>query len=132
VSEIVQDIDRPDVGGVAAKMEEIAEKARQLLSAAFLVIKATDNLGSSVHIRGAFNAKDKWSHGIFQNGLYFQIFIWPMKGKRYYSPDDPKVTVELSNCSHELKNPKFRKYTGPIDKVLAKIKEWMEGNEVEE
>jgi len=130
--EIVQDIDRPDVGGVAPKMDALALKARSLLSAAYLVITASDNLVSSVHIRGAFNTKDKWTNGIFQNGLYFQMFIWPEKGKRYFSPDDTRVTVELSNCSHELKNPKFRKYTGKIDRAIEKIAVWMKSNEVEE
>jgi hypothetical protein len=58
------------------------------------------------------------------------MFIWPERKKRYYDPNDANVTVELSHCSRQLKNGKFRKYTGPVDKVLAKIQKWLEENKV--
>jgi len=124
---MVHDIDRPDVNGTPPKMRAVAEKAKEVLEGMTPVMNITtdDNLGSSVSIRGAFNPKEKWYNGIFQNGKYFIIFIWPEKRKRYYEEGE-KVTIELSDSSHNLK--KMRKYTGPLDKAIPKIATWIEQN----
>ena len=120
---VVNDIDRPDVGGVLAKMHGICEQTKIALDGMtpFLRIFTDDNLMSSVTVRGAFEPKEEWSYGIFENATSFMFHISPDGGKRYYTEGE-KVTVELISSKWTL--PKFRKYTGPIDKVLAKIKEW--------
>ena len=120
---IVHDVDRPDVGGVPAKMLPIHNTCLQELQAPFLRINTDDNLCSSVVIKGSFEPPDQWTNGIWQNSRYFMFRIVPMKGKRYYDPADVKVTVELSNKSYKL--AKFRKYTGTPEKCIAKIKEWI-------
>jgi hypothetical protein len=123
---MVDDIDRPDVNGVPPRMLAICEQVRQSLDGKvpFLRVTTDDNLCSSVIIRGSFNPQNEWYNGIFYNGLYFTIFINPAKGKRYYEDGEP-VTVELSNVSHEIVG-KLRKYTGPVDKVIAKIVKWID------
>jgi len=127
---IVQDIYCPDVNGVQPKMQAICEQTKQALEglAPHLSIKTDDNLGSSVCIRGNHTPREEWANGIYENGLYFTIFIWPERGKRYYEEGDTKVTVELSTASYKLTDRigKLRKYTGPVDKVLAKIVKWLQ------
>ena len=128
MSEIVQDIDRPDVGGVPTKMLAICEQTKKELEglAPHLSIKTDDNFGSSVCIQGNHTPREEWANGIYENGLYFIIFIWP-KGRRYYE-EGMKVTVELSTASYKLTDRigKLRKYTGSVDKVLEKIVKWLQ------
>ena len=129
---VIRDIHRPDVGGVPPKMLAICEQTKEALDGLtpYMRITTDDNIMSDVVIRGTFDPQGHWYNGIFQNGLYFIIFIRPEKGKRYYAKDDKKVTVELSNASHKLQNPKMRKYTGSVEKVLAKIVAWIGSNKV--
>jgi hypothetical protein len=128
MTEIVHDIDRPDVGGVPPKMLKIGQQTQEALKGLVphLFFNTNDNLCSSVYIHGTFDPKEDWSNGIFQNGLYFIISIQPEKGKRYYE-EGMKVTVELASVSYKVteKIGRMRKYTGPVDKVLAKIVKWI-------
>ena len=125
---IVNDLDRPDVHGVLPKMHSICDKAKEELLhlTPYMTICTDDNIMSSVTVRGTKESKDTWQFGIFENAGYFTFLIKPMDDKRYYDPKDDKVTVELVSKSYKL--PKFRKYTGPLDKVLLKIKEWVQQN----
>ena len=119
-------IDLKAINGTAPSMEAISEAARATLQAPWLRISTDDNLCSSVSIRGSFDTE--WSGGIFQNSRYFFFSICPEKGKRYYSPGE-KMTVELYGVSHEIAG-KFRKYTGPPEKCIAKIANWISENSV--
>ena len=126
MAESVQSIDRPDVNGTPAKMAAICEAVIAALvgcQAGWLKITTDDNIMSSVTIRGTVQPKDQWSYGIFHNARYWIIHVFPMKGKRYYDPADPKVTVKLSSSG--IGTAKFRKYTGPVDKVTAKVRAWI-------
>jgi hypothetical protein len=125
-SSLVHDVDRPDVGGIKTKMQAICEQANAELAGIvpFFRIRADDNIMSSVTIRGTSDPQNEWTNGIFQNGKYFIFAIQPMNGKRYYSPDDEKVTVTLDSVSSECKG-KFRKYTATPDKCIAKVKTWL-------
>ena len=125
---VVQDLSRPDVDGVAPKMQAIRDQTAKALHglAPILNVTTDDNLGSSVCVRGSFTTDP--TNGIWQNGLCFILWIEPPKGKRYYDEGD-KVTLSLSNCNYQLTNPKLRKYTGPIDKVIAKLAEWIKNNQ---
>lgn len=128
MSNNVHDIDRPDINGVTPKMTAICEQTKLTLAGMvnYLSIKTDDNLMSSVCVRGSFQAKEHWLYGIFENSPRFIFMIRPMDGKRYYDPTDPKVSIELISCCHKL--TKFRKYTGPVDKVLAKLLDWIKTN----
>lgn len=128
----------PDVNGTPPKMKEIADRVREHIEGLAPVIKVTcdDNLMSSIIIRGAFDSPDEWSNGIFENGLYFILHIIPEKGKRYYTPGE-KITLEAIHISHQIANvdatagikrPKFRKYTGTVDKVISRLQNWMQPN----
>lgn len=88
-----------------------------------LHVKADDNFGSSVTLRGSFDAKETWSNGIFQNSRYFIMQIHPKE--RYYAPGMPVIS-EVIASSHKL--PKYRKYTGSVEKVLEKIEAWFKTN----
>ena len=127
---VVHDRDRPDVGGVPPKMQDVCETTRRCLHglAPYLAIKADDNLCSSVYIYGSHTPKDKWENGIYHNGLYFIISINPEKKKRYFEKGDTKVTIELSSACYKLtdKTGKMRKYTGSVGKAIDKIKKWIE------
>ena len=129
---IVQDINRPDVNGIIPKMQAVCEQTKKALEGLVphLSIKTDDNFCSSVCIHGTFDPKENWFNGIFQNGLYFVISISPEKGGRYYE-EGMKVTVELSTASYKVtdKIGRMRKYTGPIDKVLAKIVKWLQSHQ---
>jgi len=114
------------------KMYDICEQTKKTLDdiTPVLNIKTDDNLMSSIQIRGSFDPREKWNFGIFQNSRYFIFAIVPTKGKRYYDSADPKVTVDLWSSHYDLK--KFRKYTGPVEKVILKIREWMQSQKESE
>jgi len=120
----VHDVDRPDVGGVAPKMQAICKATTEALQAPWLQIRTDDNICSSVTIKGSLEPKSEWQGGIWHNSRYFMFFISPEKGKRYYEDGD-KVTAELHNC-HGVN--KFRKYTSTPENVIAKIQTWIESN----
>jgi hypothetical protein len=125
---IVHDVDRPDVGGVPPKMKAVCETVKAMLEELGLPdLKVTtdDNLGSSVLINGSWTADPPGN--IWHNGLCFQIWINPAKGKRYYEEGE-RVSLELSHCSYKLAQNKLRKYTGPVDKVIDKLRAWVESN----
>ncbi len=128
---MVQDIDRPDVNGVAPKMQAIGDRVSKALLGACPVLRVNtnDNIMSSVWIKGAMDERDQWANGIFENGLYFSIAITPVKGTRYYVEGE-RVTLYLSHCSHKLPNAKLRKYTATPDKVIAKLAAWIESQRV--
>ena len=107
------------------RMNDICEQAKTALDGITPVfsIGTDDNLMSSVSIDGSFDPREEWSNGIFHNSRYFIFSIHSMKGKRYYDSADPKVTVELWSSHYNLS--KFRKYTGSIEKVILKIREWI-------
>ncbi len=121
---VVHDMDRPDVNGVLPKMNDICEKTKTALegSLPWLRIDTNDNIMSSVTIRGTKEPKDQWINGIFHNARYFIISIVPPDGDRYYTGQDT-VTVKLDSVG--FRDVKFRKYTGPVEKVIAKIKEFI-------
>lgn len=121
---VVTDVDRPDVGGVRPKMQVIRDRCAEQLGGIvpYLTVSTDDNLCSSVTIRGTFD--QDWTNGIFQNGLYFIISIDPERGKRYYA-DGEKVTVSMNSMNYKLEK-KLRKYTGPVDRVITKIADWMD------
>ena len=121
---VVHDRDRPDVGGVPAKMQAIGDACQAALSAEWLKITTDDNLCSSVVVRGALDAEDKWSGGIWQNGLYFMFMISPEREQRYYEPG-MKVIVEMHVVSYKLKGS-FRKSTTTPDKAIARIQQWID------
>jgi len=121
--ETIQDIDRPDVMGTPPKMASVCEAATSALNAAWLKITTDDNICSSIHIRGSLDPRETWGNGIFENSRYFRFFIRPMGGRRYYSPDDPKVTVELISMGSGM--PKFRKSTSNPGVAIARIKAWL-------
>jgi hypothetical protein len=120
----VHDVDRPDVGGVAPKMLAICEATKEALQAPWLQILTDDNLCSSVTIKGSLEPKSEWQSGIWMNSRYFMFFIHAEKGKRYYEDGD-RVSVELHTC-HGVN--KFRKYTATPEKVIAKLKTWIESH----
>jgi hypothetical protein len=122
------DLDRPDIGK-APKMQAIADSASaRFCKAPYIRVATDDNLCSSVSIRGSFDTE--WSGGIFQNSRYFYFSICPSKGKRYYDPaTDDKVTVELDGASYKIEG-KFRKYTGPPEKCIARIAKWIFENSI--
>jgi len=126
--EIIHDVDRPDVDGVPPKMQAICDQTKEALAgmAPILQVTTNDNLMSSVMVRGSLDPKEDWANNIFENSRYFIFMLCPMKGKRYYDPEDPKITVETVNTKYNL--PNLRKYTGPIDKAIGKIKSWLENN----
>jgi hypothetical protein len=126
VSDIVQDVDRPDVGGVPPKMAKVRDEVAaslEKLMLPFLVVQTDDNLMSSVWIRGSFQPRTSWSNGIFHNSPYFQIRLIPAKGGRYYV-DGADVEMELTTKCSSLS--KLRKYTGPVAKVIPKLVKWVE------
>ncbi len=122
---VVQDIDRPDVNGTPAKMKPIEEQAQAAiadLGLGTLRIQATDNIMSCCEIRGTVEPKDQWTNAIFHNAQYFIFHLVPAKGMRYYNPGD-KITAEIvsTGCGG-----KWRKYTSTPEKVIAKVKAWLE------
>lgn len=128
MGDVIYDVDRPDVGGVPPKMQAVCEVAKTSLAGIvpYLRITTDDNLMSGVDIAGAYEPKEQWTNGIYYNSTHFRFALHPMKGKRYYDPADPAVTVECQVKHHHL--PTFRKYTGPVEKCLQKIKDWINAN----
>ncbi len=125
---IVQDLDRPDVKGQAPKMQGVKDTVTENLShiiqvLPFLHIITDDNIMSSVTVKGSLDPRETWSNGIWQNSRHFMFSVTPMNGRRYHDPTDPKVTVKLTQRGQGMTS--MRKYTGPVDRVVAKIREWI-------
>ncbi len=108
-------------GGMEKIEEEVKVSVEGLLP--FLTVHASGNLMSSVTIRGTKEPREEWGNGIFHNATYFIMSITPAKGVRYYT-GEPEVTVELISAGNP-REMKFRKYTGPIAKVVGKIQEYV-------
>ena len=123
---MIHDLSRPDVNGVAPKMQAIGDQATVALQglAPDLHVITNDNLCSSVLISGSLDAKETWVNGIFLNSRYFRFSLHASKGRRYYSEGD-QVTVEGS-AHYSL--PKLRKYTGTPEKCIERIAKWMREN----
>ena len=126
--EIVNDIDRPDVNGVAPKMQGVCDDLRAKLEDVsklkYLSVWTNDNLCSSVTVRASLDEKGDWANNIFQNSRYIILTVHVAKGKRYYEEGD-KVTVEMISKKYSL--PNMRKYTGTPDKVVQKIVDYVQG-----
>lgn len=126
--DIVEDVSRPDKGGVPPKMQEIANKLRaalEPLGIPYLKISTDDNLMSSVWVDGSYDPKEQWSNGIYYNSHYFRFRLIPAKGKRYYSTGD-KVELEMATVSHKIKREKkFRKATTIPENAIQKIVDWI-------
>lgn len=117
---MVEDINRPDVNGVLPKMEAIKNKVKEITGIPYFKVETDDNLCSSVFVRGSFDPKETWSNGIFHNSRYFIIRIAPKT--RYYTPGD-ELVMEMTSKGNKVN--KLRKYTGSVEKVIAKLKEWL-------
>ena len=124
--EAVQDINQPNS---QPKMEAVGVQVQEALTGLtpFLTVQTDDKFMSSVYVRGSHDPKDQWPGNIWENSRYFALHIVAEKGKRYYTEGE-RVTVEVSHASHKLNNSKLRKYTGPVDKAIAKIIAWIESN----
>lgn len=111
---------------MAVKIAKIHVDAAVLLEdiVPFLSIRSSDFIMSNIGIHGTLEPKEEWSNGIFHNARYFIFHVSPEKGRRYFEESDTNVCVEL--LSSGINMPKFRKYTGPIAKVLEKVKKWIE------
>jgi hypothetical protein len=122
--EVVQDVDRPDVGGVQPKMIGLCNQFREALvgTVPYLWLRTNDNLGSSILIVGSFQPKDQWVNGIIENSSYFKLLVHP-KGKKYYEQGD-LLQFEGTKIK-ELRKPLLRSMSGTPDKVLARIKTWI-------
>lgn len=132
MTDVVQDIDRPDVNGVPPKMLGICEALKAATAGIVPVLTVTtdDNVCSSIHFRGSFDAKEKWLYGIFENSRYFRFMLNASGNRRYYTEGDT-ITAELISCggnSSERAAMKFRKYTSTPEKVISKLQEWLEKN----
>lgn len=131
--DVVQDVKRPDVGGVPPKMKAVGELVEGALrprtqrgdagKLGYLNIQTNDNLGSSVCVRLTREVPGAWSNGIFHNARYVIAFFRPQGGKRYYGAGEG-VTVEVSSSGQGV--PKFRKYTSTPEKAVAKFNEWLD------
>src|SRR6266404_501191 len=117
--EIVQSIDRPDVNGVAPKMQAIADRCKEKITASYCTIYTSDNIMSSVSIRLSLDPKESWSNGIWQNSRHLRFALTPEKGQRYYTEGED-ITVELEHKKYTIA-AKFRKYTGSPEKCIEKI-----------
>ena len=122
MTDVVIDVDHDPKA--EPKMRAICDKVSEKLAGIVPSINITtsDKFASSVNINGSFDSRDTWANDIYMNSRYFQITISPPNGKRYYEGEE-KVMVELFNKSYKL--PTMRKYTGPIDKVIEKIVNWI-------
>lgn len=121
LDDIVQDIGRPDVNGTPPKMEAVAKLAREALAAPYLDIECNDNLCSSVQIAGSLEPQEQWVGGIFLNSRWFRASL-TAPGARYYSGGPVTVAVYAKSC----RLTPFRKYTGPPETAVAKLKAWIE------
>ena len=109
-------------------MNNIARLTKdKLINVPYLKIWASDNLMSCVSIRGSFTPKEDWKYDIYENSLFFLFHIVPARKGRWYNGKD-RATVENVHTTYELK--KIRKYTGPIDKVIEKISQWIDKQEL--
>ena len=111
-----------------SRMEPIAAMARQVeFPFEWSQIYASDNLGSSVTIRGSSEKKENWENGIFKNSRYVLAMIHPARGARYYDVDEhPKVTIEVVSHGFQFDaRRKFRKYTGTPEKCLRRLDDWI-------
>ena len=75
----------------------------------------------SIIIDGSLEAKDSWACGCWENSHYFR-FDLTTKGNAPYKAGE-HITANLIRRRYDL--PKFRKYTGTPEKVIAKIKKWI-------
>lgn len=125
--DIIQDIDRPDVNGVPAKMKAIAQDLHRATAGRtpFLAISCNDNIMSSVWLKASLQPREEWSYGIYENSPHFAFSLTPEKGKRYYTDGEP-ITVELARASYKIRDRvKFRKYTGSAEKCIKKILDYI-------
>lgn len=124
----VESIDRPDVNGTPAKMATIGQATQDAIKGVLphIVVKTDDNIMSNVTIYASKQHKDQWTSGIFHNSPYVIVSITPAKGQRYYDPNtNPQVTVEVTSTGSR-NFPKFRKYTGTPEKVIAKFAAYLQ------
>lgn len=112
----------PAIDAKPPKMFNIALQASKTLTPTpVFSVRASDNLCSVCYVSGSFDPRETWKNGIKENSRYFRFNISPAK-TRYYSEGDA-IQVELEQSSPGLQ--KFRKYTGPLDKILPKINAWI-------
>lgn len=127
---MVYDISRPDVNGVAPKMESLISLFNNPdeSSIPFYKIWTDDNLVSSIWIKGSLDHTESWGNKIYENSRYFRFFVSAEKGKRYYTEGE-RVTIELHSVSYRLAKidgfKKFRKYTGTPEQCANKLKKWL-------
>lgn len=107
------------------KMQHIADAVRSAIDGILPYIRITvdDDLLSNVGINTACQPKEAWVNGIFHNSEYTIIMISSANGKQYYDGGD--VTLELTSKSHKI-GQKLRKYTGSVEKVVEKLKKYLE------
>jgi len=129
---VVQSIDRPDVGGVPPKMLAISDQAKAAVNGLlpWMTWEVDDNIMSNICLRATVEDKANWPMNIMHNARYVIVSITPMDGKRYYDPADASVTLSLTSKGSKVKT-KLRKYTGPVDKVVAKLKAYLEAIKAE-
>lgn len=89
----------------------------------YMRAEASDNLGSWVCFSGSFDPRETWKYNIYENSRHFRFSIRPKTG--YYSGGD----LEVELFQRDSKLPKFRKYTGTPEKVVQKLKSWVESVE---
>lgn len=124
MGDVVNDIDRPDVGGVEPKMKAVRDEVAAALAPLmlpYLVVTTDDNIMSSVWIRGSFQPAALWAYGIFHNSPYFLIRLVP--NKRYFVAGED-MEIELTSMGSGIS--KLRRYTGPLNKILPKLIKWVE------
>jgi hypothetical protein len=121
---MIQDISRPDVGGIPPKMQALAERVAKEVGGLtpWMRVTTDDNFCSSIFIRGSYQLKEQWANGIFENSDYFLIKLAPKT--RYYS-EGQEIGMEMVT-SHGV--AKMRRYHGPVDKVLEKVIKWIKSN----
>lgn len=107
-----------------AKMSEIANqllaKTKELKLPLFNVV-TSDELGSSIRIKGSFDPQETWLSGFVENSRYFVIDIIPHSGKYYY--DGGQVMMKLIYISQIESG--FEKYTSTPDKVTEELINWI-------
>ena len=105
-----------------AKMSEVMNAFETLKGMAEIVnVTTTDNLMSSLFVRGSFDPKGTWLNGIWENSRHFHFHVTPQRG-RYYEAGQ-NVTAELIGKGQGM--PNFRKYSGTPEKVAKKIAGWL-------
>lgn len=122
--DVVQDVDRLDKDGKPPRMKAIREQLEQALAGLlpYVRYKCDDNLCSNVTVWASFDPKEQWNNGIMENSHYFIASIHSTS--RWYESTDEKVTVEMYSCYRPKK--KFRRYTASVEKVIKKLKDWIE------